>query len=160
MGDTLVVFYSRTGTTRKAAEALAQAGGWDLAEIQDEATLAGRRGPLRSVIEAVFGREPKVQYFGHDPGLYDLVIIATPVWASNIASPVRSFLTQYRARMKRVSFLCTLGGSGAETARKRFAAACGKVPLDSLALTSAEMQSGSHAGRIESFARRLRAAVT
>ena len=160
MGGTLVVFYSRTGTTRKAAEALAQAGGWDLAEIVDEATRTGRRGPLRSVIETLFRLKPRVRYLGHDPGLYDLVIIATPVWASSIASPVRSFLTQYRVRLKRVAFLCTLMGSGAETAQKRFASACSKVPIDALALTSSEVQSGSHAARIESFARRLRAAAT
>lgn len=157
MSDKLVVFYSRTGNTRKAAEALARVGGWDLAEIEDEATRAGRRGALWSAIETVFGIDPQVRYHGPDPGSYDLVIVATPVWASNIASPVRSFLKQYGTRLDRVAFLCTLGGSGAAAAQKRFAAVSGKVPLDALALTDADMRSGSYVDRIKSFVQRLRA---
>jgi len=155
MSDKLVVFYSRTGNTRKAAEALARVGGWDLAEIEDEATRAGRRGALWSVIETVFGLEPRVQYHGPDPGSYDLVIVATPVWASNVASPVRSFLKHYGARLKRVAFLCTLGGNGAPAAQKRFAVICGKSPLDALALTDREMESGRYEEQVRVFANRL-----
>jgi len=159
MGQALVVYYSRTGTTRKVAAALAEDGGWDLAEIEDEATRAGRRGAVWSAIETVFGIDPQIQYAGPDPGLYDLVIVATPVWASNIASPVRSFLKQYGTRLKRVAFLCTLGGNGAAAAQKRFAAVSGKVPLDALALTDADMRSGSYVDQIKSFEQRLRAAL-
>jgi menaquinone-dependent protoporphyrinogen IX oxidase len=46
-------------------------------------------------------------------GEYDLVLIGTPIWACTMASPVRSFLQEYKEKLPRVAFFCTMGGDDA-----------------------------------------------
>ncbi len=41
---------------------------------------------------------------------YDTLIIATPVWAGNVSSPVRSFLTSYALEGKQVYLVANSGG--------------------------------------------------
>lgn len=87
MSKVLIVYFSMTGMTRKVAEDLAQAGEWDLAQINEPRPRQGRWATFWSGLEAVLGWEPSIAYDGPDPGAYELVILGTPVWASRPASP-------------------------------------------------------------------------
>lgn len=145
---TLVICYSRTGTTRKLAEALAAALGADLEDIKD---LKGRQGPIgwiRSIVEAIRQRPAPIAAANADPSAYQMVMIATPVWAGAVSSPVRSYLLLHAHHLRAVGFFCTLGGSGAEGAFAQMEQLTGHPPQFCLAVKAKDVSSGNYRARV------------
>lgn len=104
---TLVVYYSRSGRTRRAAERLAAALGADREEIQDLENHQGLIGFFKAGHQGMSGKSAQIGPVKADVGAYDLVVVGTPVWAGRMSSPVRAFLTQYGSRIKHVAYLLT-----------------------------------------------------
>ena len=111
---TLVVFYSRSGTTRRIAEALSRALTCDLEEIIEPKPRTGFLGYMRSLLEARRKRPSVIAPIKHDVSSYDLVVVGTPVWAWSLSSPVRAYLMTTASQLPEVAFFCTLGGKGSE----------------------------------------------
>jgi len=84
----LVVYYSRTGTTRRLAEVLAKALQADIEPVIDTKKRSGTLGYLRSVVEALQKRGAPIEPMRTDPRSYDLVVIGTPVWAWSVSLAV------------------------------------------------------------------------
>jgi flavodoxin len=152
---TLVVYYSRSGTTRKIAEAISRELNCEVDEIIETKSRAGVFGYLRSVIEARRQRPSVIAPAKQDPSSYDLVIVGTPVWAWSVSSPVRAYLMATRGRLLEVAFFCTLGGAGADRAFAQMGAIAGKTPCALCAITTREMTSGRCRERVVDFARAL-----
>ena len=70
----LVVYYSRTDTTRKVAKALANRLACDVEEVVDTVDRHGLRGRLRAGRDATMNRLTTIQDVLYDPSQYDLVI--------------------------------------------------------------------------------------
>ena len=153
--DTLVVFYSRSGMTRRVAQAFAQVIGADIQELRDTTNRGGLIGYLRSGMEATVGSLPAIAPLPVDPGAYRRVIVGTPVWNASVSSPVRSFLVSQGPRCKEVAFFCTFGGSGSDRVFRQMAKACGKQPIATLAIRDEEMGGSAPAQRISELAERL-----
>jgi flavodoxin len=147
----LVVFYSRSGMTRRIAQALAAALHGDLEEITEPKSRSGFLGYLRSATEARRMRPATIVPAQHDVAAYDLVIVGTPVWAWSLSSPVRAFLMATAARLPEVAFFCTLGGAGSENAFAQMTAIIGKQPRAVCAITQREVLAGNYAGRLAAF---------
>ena len=95
MKNTLVVYYSRTGNVKKLAQNIAEKRDADIYEIVD---LINRNGIIGFIRSGYHGLRKKCTAIGPariELKNYKTIIICGPVWAGNIASPVRSFLTQY-----------------------------------------------------------------
>jgi menaquinone-dependent protoporphyrinogen IX oxidase len=114
MKKALIVFYSRSGYTRRIAKRLAQALNADIEEIVEAHSRAGAFGFARSIFEALMTRLPRIAPARHDPRAYETVVIGTPVWAAHVSSPVRTYLLQHAVEFRRVGLFCTVGASGAE----------------------------------------------
>ena len=139
MPKILLVFYSRTGTTKKAAQFIGGKISCDIEEIIDPADRSGAIGWLRCGREATLKTLPEINPISKKPADYNLVIIGTPIWSYNMASPVRTFLTQNKDRFKKVAFFCTMGGSGSERAFGDMETICRQPPLATLALLSGKV---------------------
>lgn len=59
---------------------------------------------------SVFHDKPSLMDTDLDPEAYDTLFIATPVWAGNVSSPVRSFLASHLFSGKRVFLVATNSG--------------------------------------------------
>ena len=96
---TLCLYYSRTGSTEKLIREIAQELGCEMFKLDDGVDRTGWRGWLRSGMQAMSRRPPRVTLPKTTLPLsvYDLVIIGTPVWAGRCSAPVRSFLVEYGA---------------------------------------------------------------
>jgi len=152
----LVVYYSRTGATRRLAEALANALQADIEPINDRESRSGIFGYLRSVAESLQKRGAPIEPMKTDPASYDLVVIGTPVWAWSVSSPVRSYLAAYRGRLPDVAFFCTMGGRGSERAFEEMQAIAGKAPRAGCAVTAREAASETYGARIAQFLEQLK----
>lgn len=151
----LVVYYSRTGTTRKVAAALAKKLGCDSEEIIEARSRRGMLGYLRSVIEARRQVPSHIAPAVKDPSTYDLIVIGTPVWAWSLSSPVRAYLCANRSKLPAVAYFCTLGGAGSEKAFAQMQELSGKRPAGCLSVIAADVASAAYEPRVAAFAETL-----
>lgn len=151
MSGTLIVYFSRSGNTARLAAQLADRLNADISPILETRSRKDALGILRSLFEALSRRRPPIRPPEHQPAVYDLVIVGTPVWASHMASPVRSYLGNYGPHCKQLAFFCTMGGSGAEKAFAEMAQLAGTKPLATLAVRADQLGAGTHLKDIKLF---------
>lgn len=100
---TLVVYYSRSGNTRRVAEKMAETAGADLQEIvplkKDRLFFAAAKAFLCKGTKI----EPPVVDFE----VYDMVAVGSPVWAGKLSPPVRTFLHEYAALLPKTAAFLT-----------------------------------------------------
>jgi flavodoxin len=153
MKRTLIVFHSRSGHTKRVAQALARRLDADLDEIRIVQPLRGIAGYAMCAIEAVACLTPALRPMRRDPAAYELVVIGAPVWFWSLASPARSWLEAHPLT-RRVAFFCTMGGSGAGCVFATMAELAGRQPAATLALTDRQLEAPLEP-QLEAFARRL-----
>lgn len=153
---TLMVFYSRSGTTRKIAESLAASLHCEIEEIAATTDRSGVLGYWRSAREATQKRPASIVRPKIDPAAYDLVIVGTPVWAWSVSSPVRAYLMANKARLPDVALFCTFGNAGAESAFAQMEAIVGKAPRARCGLKAGTVTSGAFEPRLAEFVKSLK----
>lgn len=158
MNRILVTYFSRTGYTRRVAEQLARALDATLCRIKEPASRMGLLGYSRCLLEATFNFDPQIEPLPHDPAKFDLVVIGTPIWGWQLASPTRAFARTYRAGIKRAAFFCTMGGSGAQRAFAGLQQALDMQPVATLALTDREIDANTAGPKLDAYVAALLAA--
>jgi flavodoxin len=152
---TLIVFYSRSGVTRKACQELAGHLGADVEEIIDKTDRSGVIGWLKGGHDATFLKTTEIEPTKTDPAAYDLVVIGTPIWAFTMAPAVRSYLAANKGKFRRVAFLATMGGSGEHRTFKHMQELAGLTPAAAIALREKQVRGGEASGAIQEFAQAL-----
>lgn len=143
MKKILLVYYSRTGFTRKLAKDIAERCPCDVEEIQDVKERGGVMGYLRTVWEAWTGRSPAIKGMTRDPAQYDMVVLGSPIWFSRIATPLRAYVKRRNQQFKNVAFFCTCGGAlGAEKAAQDLAKLGNRKLVDTLIVLQSELTEG------------------
>jgi flavodoxin len=107
---TLVVYYTRTGNSKFAAETIAAELGADIEEVIDMKKRQGRLLYLPSGRDTMQGKETKIAQTSRNPTNYDLIIIVQPVWAGNPTPAIRTYLNKNDLSGKKVAlFFSDLG---------------------------------------------------
>ena len=120
MKKTLVVYFSATGTTKAAAQKLADEFNADLYEITPEvaytdADLDWRDKNSRSTIEMKDkSSRPAIQGKCENIANYDTVWIGFPVWWYTAPTIVNTFIEAHDLSGKVLNVFATSGGSGVE----------------------------------------------
>ena len=151
----LAVFYSRSGVTKKVMEHLAQQLKCDVEELIDPKDRSGFWGFIKSGRDAIKMNLAEIKPIKYDPQNYDLVIIGTPIWASNMASAVRTYLTQNKDKLKDVALVSTMGGGGYERLVERTAELCGKPLSSSCGLDGKDIKTDNWKNKLSDFIRGL-----
>jgi flavodoxin len=95
MKKILVVYYSKTGNTKKIAEKIAKLLNADL----DEIVVKGNHMPFQKKFEMTYKKNPSD---------YDLVAVGTPVWSFGPPPALKRYLI--KNKIKKVAFFCTYNG--------------------------------------------------
>jgi flavodoxin len=106
----LVVYYTRTGNARFAAETIAAEIGSDVEEIMDMKKRSGAMGYLSGGSDARRGKETEIAPTNKSPADYDLIIVGTPVWASRPTPAITTYLKKNNLSSKKVALFFTQGG--------------------------------------------------
>lgn len=118
MNKRLVAYFSASGTTAKAARAIAEAAGADLYEIRPEvpytsADLNWTNNQSRSSVEM---NDPSFRppLADHDANIasYDVIFLGFPIWWYTAPSIIKTFLEAYDFSGKTIIPFATSGGSG------------------------------------------------
>jgi len=109
MPYTLCVYYSRTGATEKLMREIATELKCEIVKLDDGEDRSGLKGWFRSGMQAMSRKLPPVKPLktALPLGVYDLVIIGSPVWAGRCCAPVRSFLMQYGQELRKTAYVIT-----------------------------------------------------
>ncbi len=117
---TLIVYYSMSGNTDHAAREIAEALGAQTLRIEPEKAYpdSGFKKFFRGGKSAVMAETPPLRPYAFSGNAFDQIILGFPVWAGNLAPPLRSFLRDNAGALgeKRVAAFACQSGSGAERA--------------------------------------------
>lgn len=143
----LVVYYSRTGNTKKIGDEIAKKLKADSEEIID---LKDRKrfivGWLISGKDATTENTTEIK-FKKDPSKYDLVIIGGPVWAWTITPAIRKYLSTNK--LKKVAFFATCGSQFGKTFGEM--EKLSKKPEVVLGLNKKEIKAGNYNEKMKEF---------
>lgn len=151
----LIIYFSRTGYTRRIAEALAESCHADLEAIEERRGRRGLLGFLKSGMEAFRKTPVEIAPARHDPANYDLLVIGTPVWAGHLSSPVLSYLAEHKSAVKRYAAFCTEGSESGEKVLAQIADVLGRRAEAGMVLTDKEIDIGGHKAKLNDFTGRL-----
>jgi flavodoxin len=152
----LVVYYSRTGTTKTVGKAIAKELKADSDEIID---LKNRLGPINWFIAGGDAKRRKLTKIRvkKKPESYDMIIIGTPIWAKNMTPAVRTYLTNHKLNGKKVCFFCTSGGDKVQNAFAEMKKLAPKSAMvGKLGIRMQEVKSDSYEEKIKSFVKSLK----
>lgn len=106
----LVLYYSRSGTTRTVATELAR---YLSCEMEEVVSRKNRffLGTLTCIHDQLFDRDDQIEPVKKDLSIYHQLIIASPVWVHRISSPMRTFLKYSGVKGKTVCLVLTNNGN-------------------------------------------------
>ncbi len=116
ISKTLVVFYSRDGHTKKVAQRLSEKFNADLEELIDQTKRTGPIAFMRAGKDAVAGNLTELKSLQCDPQDYDIILIGTPGWWSNVTPAVRTYIDANDISDKHVGVFGTAHLTGIENA--------------------------------------------
>ena len=116
--NALVAYFSATGTTAKAAKALASAAGADLYEIRPAVPYTGAdlnwmdKGSRSSVEMNDKHSRPALADTDAPVAGYDVIFLGFPMWWYTAPTIINTFLESYDFSGKTIVLFATSGGSG------------------------------------------------
>lgn len=137
---TLIVYYSRSNVTKKIAEMLREKLDCDIEEITDNGKYKGKIGYIKGGLAATTKRTTKINEITKNPNDYDLVIIGTPVWASNMSTPIYSYLIKYSDQINDFASFCTCINGGYEKALENIGKIIKKQAKSEMYLTRKDIE--------------------
>lgn len=124
--ETLVAYFSATGTTEAIAKELAAVTGAKLCEIKPETAYTAEdldwtvKTSRSSVEMQDRSSRPAIVKDLKDAGGYDTVYIGFPIWWDTAPTIINTFIETYGFKGKTVVFFATSGGSSLDKANAEF----------------------------------------
>jgi flavodoxin len=106
-GKTLLLYYSKTGNTQAACEALQKALGADIKEIKDLNRRDTTFGGIGGMLKTLLGMHTAIEPTKVDLSPYTTVIICAPIWAAKFGLAMRTFVETNRFDGKNVIIFIT-----------------------------------------------------
>lgn len=119
MKEVLVVYYTRTGNSQRLAEEISIKLHGIKDQIKSENKYKGISGFIKGGFRAVRKKEDDITY-KKNPEDYRVVVIVSPIWASNIPPAVRRYIKKNVNKMKNYSFIINGGLKENQKAYKNF----------------------------------------
>lgn len=154
--NTLIVYYSLTGTTRTVATALARKLGADVEELQCDRYSSDWRGMFRAGYDSWRNHLPTLARFKRDPSNYGLVVVGGPIWTFHPCTPVRAYLRQERTRLPQAAFFLTNGGSAGQRCLHEMEQISRHAPVATMVLREADVKGDRYGAAVDSFVASLR----
>ena len=113
---TLVVYYTRTGNSKFAAETIAAELEADTEEVIDMKKRQGTLGWLSAGKDAGSAKETQIAQTKRSPVDYDLIIVAQPIWNGSPTPAIRTYLNKNDLSGKKVALFFSDATTGLDKA--------------------------------------------
>jgi flavodoxin len=155
----LVVYYSRSGNTKKIADALATKLPADKKRVKDYKKRSGTIEMLCTLYQVLLAKPSHIKRLKVDMSQYDLIILGTPVWMMRLASPMRALINSEKYSLKKIAFFCTENSSGGTGVFRSMEELCEKRPIATLEITQADITHFDDSKKLSSFIKICQKAV-
>lgn len=147
-----IVYYSKTGNTKKIAEELSKKLNADIDQIID---LKNRKGFFNWFIAGRDGMKKNLTRikYSKNPSKYDLVIIGTPVWGWNMVPAIRTYLMQNK--IKKIAFFSTSGGTNVTQTFLDMESVSEK-PIAKLSILEKEVKENKYNDKLNEFVKKIK----
>ncbi len=159
MANILVLYYSLTGNTEQVARSLAAKLPADLEPLRDAKKRGVGLSHLGTVMQVLFKTPARIMPVSMSLSDYDLVVLGAPVWAGDMAAPMRTLLKTQGRLINKLAVFCTEQGSGGEGALRKMEALCGKTAVAAMVVLEKEVRSGAWDDKADPFIGAIREAV-
>ncbi len=139
----LVVYYSKTGHTRKIAQDIAKQIDADLEEISDQKKRTGLIGFVLGGRDAMTKKETRISEMKKNPAEYDLIIFGSPIWAGNITPAIRTYINQYSDSIGSTAFFFSSGGKTPDQVLEKLLSFLKEKPVAVTGLSLSEIKDNS-----------------
>ncbi|UCD04519.1 MAG: flavodoxin family protein [Candidatus Woesearchaeota archaeon] len=150
----LVVFYSRTGNTKKLAKSINELLKNEIEEIIDTKKRKGALGFFIGGKDASQKKLTKIKDIKKDPLKYELILIGTPIWMGRMCPAIRTYICKNKDKFKNVAFFCTMGSEGNKEKFIDMEESCGKKPIATLELRTKEVADKEYK-KVKEFIKKL-----
>jgi len=99
----LTVYFTRSGNTERVVKKIHESIGGDVELITESVNRKGIVGWLKTGSSNSKREVGQIGETMYDPADYDLVILASPIWAGTVSSPMRGYLTKNREKLNRTA---------------------------------------------------------
>lgn len=156
MKKVLVVYYSRNGNTEKVALELSKRLNADVEKIIDYKNRDGIFGYIGSGRDAMLKKLTVIEPVKSNTANYDLVILATPTWASTMAPAIRTYIHQRVDELKQVGFIVTQGGKTCNKKIFKDMKTCCKLePIATIDIGSEGFKKNTWINKVDEFVKSL-----
>lgn len=156
MKKVLVVYYSRTGNTERAALELASLLNADTEKLVDCENRKGAIGYLIGFKDASKENMTVIEQPLHEPEGYDMVVLASPTWVVNMAPAIRTYIHYYKSQLKKVVFLVTQNGNCKGKIYEEMRDAVGKLPSAVMDIGAKDFKEGVWYVKLRELSAKLR----
>jgi len=152
----LIIYYSRTGTTRKIAEQINKSLKGDIDEIKDVKSRSGIIGWLNAGRDSISKNLTRIKDVDLNPSDYNIVIIGSPTWNGAVSTPIRTYIKEYRESLPKVAFFST-GDSDKLKAIEEMETLLGGKSIAKLHLIKKkEIEQGEFQSKIDDFIQKIK----
>lgn len=152
---TLIVYYSRTGTTEKVAQEVAENVSCDIEHIVDKKKRNGMVGWIFGGRDGMEKNMTSIEPMKKDPSTYDLVILGTPIWI-HCTPAMRTYIHLHSKKFKNVAFFCTMGSSDPTGLFSEMEELGGKKPIATMAITTGTVRSDMYHDEVQAFSKKIK----
>lgn len=140
----LVLYYSRSGTTKKLGESIKEILNADSEEIIDNTSREGIFGWLKTGRDSMKKKLTEIKEITKDPSKYDLIIIGSPVFAGSLSPAIRTYLSKNKGSLKKIVFYSTHGGESPGKIFLQMEELINKKPIKSFSYRSKNIKNGNY----------------
>ena len=124
----LVMYFTRTGNSKRIAEKIKSQINCDVVEIKDDKNWNGILGFIRGGFYCSFWKQTNpIINPDIDIAKYSRIVFISPVWASNVAPAVYSFIMNQKERLNDLTIILSNDGSEIEPAFKKIESKLGII---------------------------------
>ena len=152
MKNVLIVYYSRNGHTETAVTKLSEILGADVEKIVDLKNRTGVWGFITGGRDANLKKLTTIQPVKYNPKDYEVVILATPTWASAATPAARTYIQQQKGGLNKVAFLVSQGGTCNGKIYKDLEELIGKSPIATVDFSRKDLQGTEWTEKLKTFA--------
>ncbi len=154
--ETLVVYYSRTGKTKKLAYEIAYKLEGDKTGIKCLKKRKGFTGAVKAAWSSFAERKPELKPIEEEIREYDLIIVGTPIWVGNISSPIRTFLLKNRGNFNSIAFFSTFGIIESRKIYDTVKELSGIIPVNALNIRNSEVGKEKTSKKVDGFIKKIK----
>lgn len=153
----LLLYYSVYGTNEKLAQELQKAIGCDMEKIIENKDRRGFWNFIMSGRDALKKNTTKIEPIKSNLTLYDVVVLGTPFWVGTLPPATRTFIRQYKDKIKRLGIISVSGnGAGNQNAIAELASESGKNIDPKMLLIQKEFKRGTYRKKFDELVKNLK----